>query len=335
MASSSFGALINFDETSRITDPPPVLSKDPHGLPDLPTAYELDELNKASRSNGPSVPPTPSGTQTPRTPNELEQSRPPSPDYGENDAVDVVQSWNNPPINRYRLLSACLMNFGNGLNDAAPGALIPYMEEDYHIGYAIVSLIFVTNAVGFISAAPIAQALQARLGRAKTYLLAQTIIAAGYIMLVCKPPFPVVVIAFFFLGLGIASNLAPNNVFCANLSNGTTALGCLHGSYGIGGTIGPLMATGLVTHGHAWSVFYFIALAVALVNLCMAFVTFRNYEKDTPAVNLLQATASNPNPATSRSALLKMALKNRTTILGALFIFCYQGAEVSISGWVR
>lgn len=31
---------------------------------------------------------------------------------------------------------------------------------------------------------------------------------------------------------------------------------------------------------------------------------------------------------------LRRALSNRVTIIGALFIFAYQGAEVSISGWV-
>ncbi len=208
------------------------------------------------------------------------------------------------------------------------------MEKEYRIGYAIVSLIFVTNAVGFISAAPIAQALQARLGRAKTLALSLSVMTVGYVMIVSRPPFPVVVVAFFFLGLGIASNLAPNNVFCANLSNSTMALGFLHGSYGIGGTVGPLIATSLVIHGSAWSTFYFISLAVTLFNILFAFFSFRKYEKDTPAINPLQATASNPSPSTSRSKLLKAALRNKTTILGALFIFCYQGAEVSISGWV-
>lgn len=208
------------------------------------------------------------------------------------------------------------------------------MEKDYHIGYAIVSLIFVTNAVGFISATPIAQLLQTRLGRAKTLVLAQSFIAIGYVMILCKPPFPVVVVAFFFLGLGLASSLAPNNVFCANLSNSTTALGFLHGSYGIGGTIGPLMATSLVTHGSVWNNFYFTPLAITLFNMLLAFLSFRNYEKDISAVNLLQATTSNPNPSSSRSKSLMAALKNKTTVLGALFIFCYQGAEVSISGWV-
>lgn len=107
MASNQYGALIDVLSPS-IADPPAVLRKDPHGLPDLPTAYELEELNRSS------VPPPPSGVHTPRTPNELEQSRPQSPDNGNADAVDIVQSWNNPPVNKYRLLSACLMSFNGG-----------------------------------------------------------------------------------------------------------------------------------------------------------------------------------------------------------------------------
>jgi len=32
-------------------------------------------------------------------------------------------------MNRFRVLSVCLLNFGNGLSDSAPGALIPYIEK--------------------------------------------------------------------------------------------------------------------------------------------------------------------------------------------------------------
>ena len=322
---AGFGAFVDIDST--ISSPPMVLQKDSHALPDLPTAFELDELRRTIHDRAPSLPNT-SGTQTPRTPHELESSRPPSPQH--HDTAEVMQTWTNPPINRWRLLSACLMNFGNGLNDAAPGALIPYMEKEYRIGYAIVSLIFVTNAVGFIAAAPFSHALQARLGRAKTLVLAEAVMVAAYVMLVCRPPFPVVVAAFLFLGLGIATNLSPNNVFCANLANPTTSLGCLHGAYGIGATIGPLMATALVTHGRPWSTFYFVSLSITLANLVLAFFSFRTYELDTAPPNLLHPTRSNPTPSAQaasnrKPSLLTAALTNRTTVLGALFIFCYQG----------
>ncbi|KAI4127565.1 MAG: hypothetical protein LQ347_004550, partial [Umbilicaria vellea] len=247
MVSPAVGAFIEIDNTSRITDPPAVVYKDTHAIAPTPSAYELDELSWGSRYNGPFVS-EPSGAQTPITPNELEMSRPSSPNNDE--AVDVVQTVSNPPMNRYRLLSACLMSFGNGLNDSAPGALIPHIERFYGIGYAMVSVIFVTNALGFISAAPFTDLLVARLGRAKTLMLAEALMIISYITLVCAPPFPVVVVSFFLIGLGLALNLALNNVFCANLANPTGTLGAFHGSYGLGGTVGPLIATALVSNGH-------------------------------------------------------------------------------------
>jgi hypothetical protein len=71
-------------------------------------------------------------------------------------------------------------------------------------------------------------------------MFAQTVLIGGYVAIVCTPPFPVVVMAFFFLGYGMATNLALGNVFAANLQNGTKMLGIMHGSYGIGGTVGPI-----------------------------------------------------------------------------------------------
>ncbi|KAL8755659.1 MAG: hypothetical protein Q9199_003491 [Rusavskia elegans] len=326
-SSASFNAFVAIESSPHIADPPAAINKDSFFRHPAPNIHELDELSFGNRYNGPSEPPTPSGVQTPITPNELEMSA------VNEQSVEVMQTLTNPPMNRWRLLSACMMCFGNGLNDSAPGALIPSMEKDYSIGYAVVSLIFVTNAIGFISAAPSTQPLLARLGRAKTLLLAELIMMAGHIMLVCTPPFPVVVLSFLFTGLGQAINLALNNVFCANLANHSIPLGLFHGSYGIGGTVGPLMATALVSTGRRWSSFYFISIGIAAINLCMAYWAYRNFEKDNLSqADLLVRTLSGRR--TSRSTLLKQALKNKTTILGSLFIFAYQGAEVSISGWV-
>jgi fucose permease len=229
-----------------------------------------------------------------------------------------------------------LINFGNGMNDSAPGALIPYIEKHYSIGYAVVSLIFVTNALGFISAAPVTHAIEHKLGRSKSYALAMSLLVVSYVVIICQPPFPVVVACFFLLGFGMALSLALSNVYCANLPNSTTALSCVHGSYGIGGTVAPLFATAMVSNGIRWSLFYTVSLAFSLINLSYSSWAFLGFEHDTP-VELLRPTASRPTgegePLT-RKQLLKSAIRNRTTLLGALFIFAYQGAEVSTSGWV-
>ncbi|KAL9610734.1 MAG: hypothetical protein Q9167_004597 [Letrouitia subvulpina] len=331
MASYPLDAFLTVEAKSHIANPPAAVTKDSRVVNDPPASREIEELHLGNHYNGPFTLTTPNGSQTPVTPKDLETSRPSSPLNEE--AAEALQTLSNPPMNKYRLLSACLMCFGNGLNDSAPGALIPYMEKSYAIGYAIVSLIFVTNAIGFISAAPFIHTLQTRLGRAKMLVLAESIVTCAYVMLVCTPPFPIVVLAFFLIGLGIAFNLALNNVFCANLANSTTTLGCFHGSYGIGGTVGPLIATALVSAGRKWSDFYFIALGVAALNLLFAYWAFRAYEQDNPAqTHTLVQTSSGRR--VSKSRLLKEALKNKTTVLGSLFIFAYQGAEVSISGWV-
>ncbi|KAH0569224.1 hypothetical protein GP486_000041 [Trichoglossum hirsutum] len=222
------------------------------------------------------------------TPSGLEMSRPPSPTGRE--VVDVVQSF----------------------------------SKEYKIGYAIVSLIFISNAVGFLSAAPFTEALQDRFGRAKALMIAETLI-------------------FFLVGLGMAINLALNNVFISNLANSTSMLGLFHGSYGVGGTIGPLIATAIASHSSVsrWSRYYFLSFGVTAVNLFFAGWAFWHYERDAappvPPSRVDQRTAtaagSREQPPT-KTQLLAQALRSRTTLLGALFIFAYQGAEVSISGWI-
>ena len=205
----------------------PVLPNNTFTLPGLPTALELDE------SSHPSQVTLPNWLDTPPTRNTLDADNgsTTTPDYGQ--GTEALQTLSRPRINRFRILAACLMNACNGMNDSAPGALVPYLEEEYHIGYAIVSLIFVANAAGFVSAAASTHIIQKRLGRAKSYVLAEAFLIVAYIMLVCQPPFGVIALAFYFAGFGMSINLALNNVFCANLAKGTTALGILHGSYGV------------------------------------------------------------------------------------------------------
>ena len=67
---------------------------------------------------------------------------------------------------------------------------------------------------------------------------------------------------------------------------------------------------------------------------------FWSYEKEgvVQFSNSLQQIASRQSAAelgkTSKFKLICRALKTKTTLIGALFIFAYQGAEVSESGWV-
>ena len=155
----------------------------------------------------------------------------------------------------------------------------------------------------------------------------------GYIPVVCAAPFPVVVLCFFLIGFGMSITVALANIFCGGLRRGTAALGVVHGCYGIGGTIGPLVATAIVTVAKSvWQRYYIITLGLAVVNAVFAAWAFWQYEEESSSG---QALTQREDGQHSMEVLgMFSALKLRMVLLGAIFIFAYQGAEVSISGWV-
>lgn len=134
-------------------------------------------------------------------------------------------------------------------------------------------------------------------------------------------------------------NLALNNVYCANIHPPSVILGLAHGSYGIGGIIAPIIGTAMVSQGILWSRFYFLTVGLRLCCIAFSAFAFWSYTEDSEETLLtaLEITASRQTAAegaVSKLKDLKLALKNKVTIFGALFIFAYQGAEVSISGWI-
>lgn len=103
----------------------------------------------------------------------------------------------------------------------------------------------------------------------------------------------------------------------------------------------------MVTKGSViWSRYYFIPLFLTIFNFFFSSWSFWHYEKEIDSRHLLtplEMTASHshnipfptatPRPVAQLKQMLQ-AFKLKTVLLGALFIFAYQGAEVSISGWV-
>lgn len=212
----------------------------------------------------------------------------------------------------------------------------------------MVSLIFVGNAVGFITGAGLIDTLRERLGRGRAIALSQLFMMGGYTMIACTAPFPAIVFAYFLLGMGMSINLALGNIFCGSLTNSTAALGAMHGSYGIGGITGPLIANAFVSAlGLVWSRYYLITLGLSGFNAVLALWSYWHFEKEhanaaittTPTTTTATTTTTTTTTTTAPSALSRIqntanAFTSRVVLLGALFIFAYQGAEVSISGWI-
>lgn len=269
----------------------------------------------------------------------------------------------NPPRNLWRIVSVCLLNFGNGYLDAAPGALIPFIEKYYDISYSIVSLIWMSNAAGFIAVACLSHKIRPLLGRQKSLTLGCFFLCAMYSIVLSGTRFPVIVLAFFFGGIGMAITLAQANVFLAGLDKGSKYLSFCHGSYGVGASISPLLATLMVTHGVPWHYAYIINLTLALSTGTIVWFSFRGADEDlqpwddeheplisdemTPSQTADEGiqlgdmsqtprrmSTAAPPKGMSHWDLMQLALKNYLTWTMALCVLFYQGSEVSMAGWI-
>jgi fucose permease len=102
----------------------------------------------------------------------------------------------------------------------------------------------------------------------------------------------------------------------------------LHGTYGLGATVAPLVSTLMITKGHLqWYTFFYILLALAALELLLSLLAFRTA---TAAV----FRASHPASKTHNQSPTREAFTHRVTWLIALLLFFCVGVEVSVGGWV-
>lgn len=93
------------------------------GTPRRQSSVEMRALSRAA-----TLPPDSGNGPVTDMGEDVETSRPASPVLPL-DAVEVQPSITDPYMNRFRFAAACFMLFQNGLNDSAPGALLPYIEK--------------------------------------------------------------------------------------------------------------------------------------------------------------------------------------------------------------
>jgi fucose permease len=82
----------------------------------------------------------------------------------------------------------------------------------------------------------------------------------AYIVIAVHPPYPVLVVVFAIAGFGNGLEDAAWNAWMGAMTNANEVLGFLHGVYGLGATIAPLIATSLITKADKpwWMWYYFM-----------------------------------------------------------------------------
>ena len=287
-----------------------------------------------------------------------------------------IMTSRNPPGNLYRIIITCCWSAAGGWSDATPGAILPFIEDYYGITYAVVSLIWMANAAGFILIAMLSHKIQPWLGKRYSLVTGCICSCIMYALVSSGTHFAVIVVGFFFGGMGLAICLSQSNVFFTRMYDLSKYLSLFHGSYGLGATLSPLVATAMVNTGVKWHYFYLITLGFMLFNGVNFYFSFKGADEDLKpwdtdesnesleflesensqdnqcesddsqqreeAIGLQELTREglnaqnvlNKDNQSSHSADMLLALQNYRTWLLALFVLFYQGAEVSLAGWV-
>ncbi|KAJ5864107.1 Major facilitator superfamily domain general substrate transporter [Penicillium soppii] len=249
------------------------------------------------------------------------------------ESFPMLEKWNQSRTNIQRTFVTFWCFMIMGANDAAFGALIPYLETYYHLSYTIVSLIFLSPLVGYTLAAILNHRIHNTFGQRGVAVIAPVSHLIAYIISCLHPPYPVLVVAYIFAGMGNGLEDAGWNAWIGNMANANELLGVLHGFYGAGAVISPLIATSMIAKGNLpWYYFYYVMVACAAVELAVCGACFWNATAaDFIAANT-QSVEENRKGGL-RNALFKRP-SARVTWLCALFLLGYVGVEVALGGWI-
>lgn len=220
-----------------------------------------------------------------------------------------------------------------GMNDAAYGAIIPYMGPYYDLSYTLVSLIFLSPFVGYTLSAILNNWIHVRFGQRGIAILCSGCHLVAYIIAAVHPPYPVLVVVYMLAGFGNGIGDAAWNAWIGGMANANEVLGVMHAFYGLGGVLAPLIATAMITRlGVQWYQYYYVMIAVAAVELVALVSTFwkatgKVFQEAHPK------TTDSRGKSRMHEALLQMPAA-RVSWLCAVFLLCYVGVEVALGGWI-
>lgn len=141
-------------------------------------------------------------------------------------------------------------------------AHVQQLEEYYNITYMIVSLVFLSPLVGYVLSALINDKLHLWVGQRGVGFIASVCHLIGYIISCTRPPYPALVVAYVFAGIANGLGDAAWNTYIGNMQSSNELLGVLHGVYGLGAVISPLVVTNMVKKANVpWNYFYFFMVS--------------------------------------------------------------------------
>lgn len=214
-----------------------------------------------------------------------------------------------------------------GLSGGATGVLLPSLSAFYHVGDAVIGLLFVVSSLGYFLSSLGIGLLMEWIGLGWLLVLGAASMLLGLLTFGLEPPFVVLLLTRLLVGFGAGIIETGLNVYVTALPRHTTLLNYLHAFYGAGALVGPLLASTMLALAWGWNSVYFLmgGLCFPLVlGCCILFDSFRSEQP-------IHEAREGQSPV--RENVLNATLKLPVVWLAALFLLIYVGVEVSLGNW--
>ncbi|BFZ53771.1 hypothetical protein PYCC9005_000802 [Savitreella phatthalungensis] len=208
-----------------------------------------------------------------------------------NSSNDSIERETRPSAKDAKLAvaSAWLAFFVFGTSDGAIGACLIYMQSYYDITYTKVSLVFLLQVLGYGAMSFLNNSLLNYVGRRWSSLFGNMLLVIGFSIIAAGPPFAAVAVAFVMLGFAAGVYESMYNAFLGTFRESAVLLGCLHGFYGLGAAVSPILATQMIVHGITWHYYYFLLLGLGIVNVIIALPGMWRYTPEVMQKDISQA----------------------------------------------
>lgn len=211
-----------------------------------------------------------------------------------------------------------------GLAGGANGVLLPSLSAFYHVGDGVIGLLFLLSSLGYFLSALSSSLFTERIGLRWFLILGATAVFLGLFPFALQMPFWLLLTARLLVGFGVGMIETGLNVYITSLPRHTGLLNSLHAFYGVGGLLGPLLASTILASQWGWQHVYLLLAGLNLLLIPSFVISFGS---------LYRRSSSSMDEEPIKENVLGATLKLPIIWIATLFLLIYVGIEVSVGNW--
>lgn len=234
-----------------------------------------------------------------------------------------MQSTTNSRTDLYTVIIANIGFIGLGMTTGLLGLAWPTMRQEFGVPLDATAILLLGSTIGYLSASFLSGPVTFRFGTGRMFIGSAFLSALGLLAVSLNHTWLLMPLLMLVTGFGNGIIDAGFNAYIAQ-HHSARSMNWLHGSFGIGTTVGPLVMTAILAGGTSWRAGYVVACGVMIavgVFLILARAWWRPVIVHTEGTN------------TKRKSALEV-IRMPSVLFGLALFFVYAGLESTPGTWI-